>query len=453
MQDSPSAEQLELPLDPLGERWVKTPQQHARLMHEGGKGVVYVCRGGRGGAWRQKPYPVEVALEVARYYRDQQNVFLSTQRFSGSRSVAELLCLSSLWADVDFYGVERYELWHPYMVYEEALRLLVQQGIPEPTVAIATGRGLCLLWLHDPIRRAALTRWQACQRHIWQTLKPLGADRFAQDAARVLRLVGTRNRRPGTAARPVEALTPVGKTYAFDHLAGAILPISRAEVESIRIRRALKDARKPPERRTRPPEGFDQGTLCEARLSDLQRLRESRWFGPLPPRHRDQWMLIAGSAASYLVQPVCPQLVTRELHRLAHIAVGPAWGEREIRSRMHALIKRARLAAAGTKLEYDGEPVDPRYRWRNQTIIDLLEITPEEEREMRTIISATERRRRDRERKDPKMTREAYEGRAQDRRAEAARLIGEGLGAAQIASRLGVSRQHVYKLLKAAPEV
>ena len=50
--------------------------------------------------------------------------------------------------------------------------------------------------------------------------------------------------------------------------------------------------------------------------------------------------------------------------------------------------------------------MDPRYRFSNQRIIEELEITGEEEREMRTIISDDERRRRDRER-DEKRRREA----------------------------------------------
>jgi hypothetical protein len=56
-------------------------------------------------------------------------------------------------------------------------------------------------------------------------------------------------------------------------------------------------------------------------------------------------------------------------------------------------------------VEWRGLEIDPRYRLKNQTIIEALEITAEEERELKTIISDDERRRRDRERKQPEMTR------------------------------------------------
>jgi hypothetical protein len=47
----------------------------------------------------------------------------------------------------------------------------------EPTLAIGSGRGLYLLWLHQPIPRAALPRWTACQKVLWEVLKRLGANR------------------------------------------------------------------------------------------------------------------------------------------------------------------------------------------------------------------------------------------------------------------------------------
>ena len=53
--------------------------------------------------------------------------------------------------------------------------------------------GLALVWLHRPVPRAALPRWRACQQALWHALRHLGADRLAGDAARVLRLVGTRH--------------------------------------------------------------------------------------------------------------------------------------------------------------------------------------------------------------------------------------------------------------------
>jgi hypothetical protein len=100
-------------------------------------------------------------------------------------------------------------------------------------------------------------------------------------------------------------------------------------------------------------------------------------------------------------------VLQRELYALAHQAGG--WTEGHTRSKLQTVFRTAYAAARGEKVQYAGVEVDPRYRFKNQTIIELLEITADEEREMKTIISDEERRRRDRRRKNPEI-------RAADRR-------------------------------------
>ena len=92
---------------------------------------------------------------------------------------------------------------------ELALGALAGASMPEPSLTISSGRGLYLLWLHSPIPRAALPRWTACQRALWEVLKLL-------DAARVLRAVGTVH---GRAGATVETVTPAGEARPFEELA------------------------------------------------------------------------------------------------------------------------------------------------------------------------------------------------------------------------------------------
>ena len=131
---------------------------------------------------------------------------------------------------------------------------------------------------------------------LWQTLRHLGADRLASDAARVLRLVGTRNSRSGTL---VEGLTAASEPWDFDLLADEILPLQRAELVALRLERARR--RTAGQATPSPARYFDAAGLWEPRLAELQRLREYRWLGTLPEGQRDAWMLIAGVAVGYLV--------------------------------------------------------------------------------------------------------------------------------------------------------
>lgn len=255
-------------------------------MHAGGMGTVALAHNTLRGRWREHVYPVEVAVELLNHYRGMQNVYLSTQRFSGRRNIAKLLSLSSLYADLDFYKTG-HAGWHPYQVLDLALEKLVAAEIPPPTLAISSGRGLYLIWQHEHIRRTALPRWNACQRQLCQLLKPFGADVQAKDAARVLRVIGTRN-----GPETVYSLLPVGEVYEFNGLADQVLPMTQAQIHDLRIQRAMRAAKRPSERSQAPPEGFSQATLWEARLTDLQTLRWLRFMDVQMSDYRHRWLYL-----------------------------------------------------------------------------------------------------------------------------------------------------------------
>ena len=425
--------QLALDLFP-GERWITDPRLHGEQLHRGGLGCVAIAHKTSRGRWREAVYPVEVAIELLNHYRGREHVYLSMQRFSNRRRIARLLSLSSLYADLDYYKAG-YEGWHPYYVFDLALERLEAVEMPPPTLAISSGQGLYLIWQHEHIKRSALPRWNACQNRIGEVLRPLGADAQARDAGRVLRVVGTHNEK-----RPVYSLLPVGEVYEFNRLADQVLPLTQVQLHDIRIQRAARSSQKG---LWTPPEGFTQGTLWEARLSDLQRLRELRFMDAQMTDYRHRWLYISGVAMSWLT--VNPNAMRREIFELAREAGG--WSEDHAAGKLSSVIRRTFGAFAGEKVEYQGRQVDPRYRFTNQRIIEELEIDFAEEREMRTLISDDERRRRDRARKNPEMDRQQYLTRAAKRRAKARRMVSEGLTRQQIAEALGWSKRHVQRVL------
>ncbi len=438
---------------PEHEPRIRTPREHGEVLHAGGKGTISISKKRPDRPlypWDERNYPVEVAIDLLDHYKERNDVYLSTQRFRGRRRVAQLLSLSSLHADLDYYKVPELAGASPGRVLRGALETLERAGKPEPSLAIFSGRGLYLLWLHSPIPRAALPRWEACQRELREVLRPFGADGQALDAARVLRVVGTRH---GGTGASVETLTGSGESRPFEELARVILPVDRGEVRDLRVQRALRRTRRAQERLWGAPEGYTAATLWEARLSDLQRLRELRWFGEPMPDFRDRWMFVAGVAISWLA---IPSVLRRELYALSREVGG--WTEATAKSKLHAVFRTAHEAARGEKVEWAGMKVDPRYRLKNSTIIEALEITADEERELKTVISDDERRRRDRERKkrerrdsgEVEMSRKEYLVRAAKRRAEARKLAGEGLSLRRIAEKLGISKSQVQRALAEA---
>ena len=374
---------------------------------------------------------------VAALDRDLERRFSASLAAPPCHRVCVLVC----------YGRPELAAEDPRHVLDIALGTLSMAGAPAPSIAIGSGRGMYLIWLHSPIPRAALPRWRACQERLKDILANLGADPKARDAARVLRVVGTRHRR---ARATVEALTTAREARPFDELADRILPYTRAELHDMRVQKALRRSQKP---LWTPPKDFTQATLWEARLSDLQALREFRWFGEPMPDFRDRWLFLAGAAMSWISPP---EVLRRELHALAEEVGG--WTPGRTDSKMHAIFRTAREHQEGKRVEWDGVKISPRYKFRNETILDWLEVTPEEERQLKTIISDEERRRRDRERKkrerresgEVEMSRREYEVRAAKRRAQVRRMAAEGSRSGEIAERLGISKSSVQKTLSAS---
>jgi len=112
-----------------------------------------------------------------------------------------------------------------------------------------------------------------------------------------------------------------------------------------------------------PAEGISpRGTLWEARLSDLQALRESRWFGEPMPDFRDRWLFLAGAAMSWISPP---EVLRRELHALAEEVGG--WTPGRTDSKMHAIFRTAREHQEGKRVEWDGVKFSPHCKFRNES--------------------------------------------------------------------------------------
>ncbi len=201
------------------------------------------------GRWLETRLKVTELPWAVRELAGAPEVYLSQNRFKGPRKIAHLWQLDALWVDVDFHTVAQWADKPPESMWELSKDVLEEEGIPRPTLTVATGRGLALVWTHQPIPRAALPRWNACQQRLYRAFKPLGADRGALDAARVLRIVGTQHAKSGQLVR---ALTPTGDAWDFDALADELLPLTRGALSDLRVQRALRRAKTPQEHDKHP---------------------------------------------------------------------------------------------------------------------------------------------------------------------------------------------------------
>ena len=263
-------------------------------------------------------------------------------------------------------------------------------------MVVHSGRGLYLKWLlKSPLPQAALPRWNAVQRELVSLLADFGADPKARDASRVLRLVTTCNtKQPDPDLRKVRVLW-VEETdgepllHDFERLAEAVLPFTRKEAKAI-------EADKPSGRVIQFKRGgesalaarrFSYETLHWDRVTDMRKLRQLRVTIAEGGRETFVFLMLNQLAQSGQVNAHNFQYETVALARECESFVKDSdWS----RSTFSTLYRRVKEHMAG---QYGwGQGL---YRYKNQTLIEQLEITPDEERHMKTLISKREKRERD----------------------------------------------------------
>jgi hypothetical protein len=209
-----------------------SPLAHAGYLHDLGTGHVIVAQKNHlepPDDWKQTSHSVEELYEVLPDYAGMTDIYITQNRFRGTRATSRIAELSALYSDLDYYKIPELADMHPVAVRDLALDALLQAQIPFPSLVIFTGQGLALVWRHEPVRGYLLPKWHRCQQEIFEALKPLGADPGAIDAARVLRLVGTCNSKSGKLVETI--FENLDEVWEFGDLADEILPLTHNEFE------------------------------------------------------------------------------------------------------------------------------------------------------------------------------------------------------------------------------
>lgn len=436
-----------------------------------------------GGAMRQTSHRLETLPDVLQQIDPTQDTWISQgEFFKPNRQLVNLKRLPVVFVDLDTYHVaELIDLPVESLLYR-LLRHCEDVGLPEPSLVVYSGRGLQVKWLLDtPVPSRALPRWKAVQTELCRRLLPLGADRNALDASRVLRVVKTVNSKSENIVRVIHwARTPTNGAnqldnglvvYGFEVLASQVLPLMRDDLLQEQLQRekekeewlskkserearlalwtVVQGGRSPSSVSNPNLRQFVRSQLAWDRIADLRRLAELRgWAQGAPAGKRDLLLFLC---ACFLADARLVQDIESELVALTE-EFAPTWTLASIRSCASTVYLRAQASANGETVEFNDRQVSPRYRWRNATLIERLDITPQEEREMKTLVSAAEKRRRSVERSaNARRTagcqpRDEWLESVEQRRATARLLRAQGYSYSRIAAELGVSvgAAHAY---------
>lgn len=441
----------------------------ASLYHppSGGGFFSLLLQKGPGQAKFQRSYKLREMPQVLELIDYSKDSWISQAEFAlPNRRVVNLSRVGLLFIDLDTYKSELMKTRN----VEEQIRTLHffcdDLNIPRPSLVVFSGRGLQAKWLlQHALPRAALPRWNACQKVLVEALAPLGADSQARDASRVLRLVQSVHSGSGERVHVVDVqgsgLEPI--QYEFDAFADQILPLTRDQIHGLRAERKLRDEQRAERKqlqliRSTSPQterfkGYNGRTMAWHRLEDLRKLGQLRggWVDAKGVSTRTKalhWQMnflcLSGAA-----NPSTFHYEARELAK--QIDKGWSFATDELST----LRNKAQAYAEGQGIEFGGRKWPALYTPRNQTLIDLFEITEAEQRQLRTIVSKGEATRRDTARQTQKRRAAGVQERSEylspfhERQAHIKSLKAEGVSVMEIARRLGITRATVYTALKA----
>ena len=435
-------QQLGLPLP--------TPAEHGDLLHSGQRhGAVLIWQQRAAKRKWTKVTPSQDLAKAMGIHAGQTDRFVSVNEFDGWRLVKLLRSLRTLYVDLD----NQRDI---YLV----LDALLGAGIPDPTFIVESGRGLHLYWLLEPLPAQALPVWQAVQDRLIEALAPLGADPMARDCTRVLRIVGSINSKTGDTVAGYMVSNQVWTLRRFaDEVLVQPQKAERAKVSSLQAARAKRVAS--------VAQRSGRYRLWYHRYRDLCLIADHHAFmraGGLPEGCRDTLLFTLSVALSWFA---APDVLRDEISQIAQTYT-PSFTEREVAEYTRQVVIRAEEAHAGGMREWEGQKVDPRYRYTTATLRRTLGdlITPELEPQLIALgtpktdeekAGAERERLAQRDRVDEgryTQTREQYRAQAKDRASQARTLQAEGVPTRQIASMLSASIRSVQLwCAKSAPLV
>lgn len=355
--------------------------------------------------------------------KEYYDMYATPNTFKGrKRNKANVLQLRLLWQDID--NVKDVEA-----TIKAIDKLVLEDKIPKYHKIVNSGRGLHIKWI---IRDYAGTQknikaWESLQRYFYKQLKSLGADRNAIDVARVLRIPGSYNSKSNTLVKEI-----VDNKFAYYDL---------YELYDKFIYKPYKEQEKVQQKKEKKKSKIRVLTntynLNKSRLMDLEKLLELRnneMYGV-----RNKFLMLYGTY--YLLCGATVEATEQRLIELNDIIKSK---KRASKSEIETIVRNGLKRADGS--EEDVKLLLP----KNETIIEMLKITKEEQKFLKTIIDKDTKLKRFNDTRKAKRRNEegltSREKKKQDLVKAVQNLKIEGLNNTEIAKKLGISVRYVRQI-------
>lgn len=391
-------------------------KEHLEKLHGNSNGYMTVAS--KNPNYSQWHYKKEELLDKTEEIVNGINDYISQNTFyKPQRRIENIKELRAVYIDIDCYNSKytkdavQYFLEHDLYGYK----------IPRPNYLIDSGRGLYYIVLIKPVPSMALPLWYAVQRYLFNTLKEFGADANALDPTRVLRIVGTMNSKSGTS---VKVLDEYDYEYSLREIQEGYLPeISPKKTKSKGRPKKMVSL-------------FTEYSLYYARLMDISKICELRNYDV--EGHREVILFLYRYYSACFTEDAEEAL--RRALELNSMFTKPLPENEVIRDTKSA------TKAYENKL----------YKYTNTKLIQILDITLDEQQYLKTIISGKEKYRRCAEDKKAKqrakrrnekgLTNKQQE--LKDLKDKVEKLKIEGLSLREISKELNISLGKVQRVLK-----
>jgi len=333
----------------------------------------------------QRSYPVNELLDHAKLSKDcytSMNTF-----YIKRRQKSDIRHLNALFVDIDYYNV-------PGVTKEKVLEVLdfnvKKELIPQPTFIVDSGRGFYFIWkIEDvPGKFVRATRlYMTVQDYIFHLFEDVGADVNARDVSRVLRLPASKNTKVNRQVKVVQYNENALYTLRFFQ-------------EYVNVFGEYKVAKKE-KKKPNFVHLYNAYTLHISRMRDIEticRLRNYEMTGL-----RDQIIYI------YYYYNLL-------VHKDKNIAL---FNTRELNAKFTEPLLdsevRSFIVSAERSAEEKLDGQEPKagykyagYNFKNETLIKILKITADEQKQLKTIISTEEKYDRNNKRRRKVGTRSEY---------------------------------------------
>lgn len=288
---------------------------------------------------------------------NKENIYISMSTFyKPMRRIETIKEIGSLFIDLDTYNTQFTKTQILMNLEENYFNRL----IPIPNLIIDSGRGLTLVWSIEKVPYKALPLWKAVQEYLYSQLKEFGADRKALDVTRILRVPGSINSKSGTR---VTILEKYEYKYTLREIQSEFLP-------------DLDENR--PKKKGRPKRVVyihRERSLYQGRILDLVKLCELRNYDV--KGQREIILFLYRYYLCYFYED--EQKALEDVLELNKEFIHPLSDKELIR--------------ATNSAEKVFKSKDKQYKYKNETLIELLEISEYEQIHMKIIIGKEEYKR------------------------------------------------------------